>query len=193
MRVRKCVLIPIAIAAVLLPVEVEAQSSDEVEATLGKIEAVAQRRVDAAQADLDLVQRAWLGMHSALRAGGPSVNQAVDASLQPLRIKWPDGRLRYAGEGDRCDVLDAVLAIRFDALRRMERALDVVADAKMRLTIYYAIKMEMSLAALNGKAVSESTIRDAFMRTIDADDELAVFDQSNKLDPPLGTSGCNGP
>jgi hypothetical protein len=163
-------------------------AKERAELELEHIHSVAQREADSAQADLDLVSAAGLAMHRAYRAGGPDVARAIDASLEPLRTKFPDKRLRYTGEQDRCPIFAAFSDIRQDALHRMGRALNVAHDASMRLAIYHSLSADIMLANAKNEPITPKVISDAFMKTINSEEELSVFAPNNELGEMPGIS-----
>jgi hypothetical protein len=163
-------------------------AKERAELELERIQSTAQREAQAAQSDFDLVSNAGLAMHWAYRAGGPNMAAVIDASLKQLRTKFPDKRLRYTNEQDRCRIFDAFSDIRQDALYRAQRALNVVHDAAMRLAIYHLLSADITLANATGEPITTKRISDTFLKTINSEAELAVFASNNAVEGPSDTS-----
>ncbi len=175
----KLAMIALPLIAISVPSHAAGKGKDRVELALERIISGAKRDEAAAKADWELVNQAGLGMHRALRAGGPTADLAVNASLQSLRTKHPDSRLNYSGPKDRCQVFDAFADIRRDSLSRSARALNVIVNGYTRLEIYHSVLAEVAFAMLTGRPVTDTTIRDGFIKTIDAEQELSVFSSTD--------------
>ncbi|MDP9413810.1 MAG: hypothetical protein M3Q08_06900 [Pseudomonadota bacterium] len=175
----------------ILTAAVSATGSDRVETALERQVAIGQAVVDAADADLSLIDQSLLGMHRALGAGGPNVAQAVDAAFEPLRRKHPDPRVTYTGERDRCRVLEATLDLRWAANDRKRKALRFIERALDRHALYSSLRANHTFAAMKNEPMSEADIQDAFMTVINSPENSSLDVSELDLVPTASKDECS--
>lgn len=131
-------------------------------------------QLEGAQRDVDLAEKTFGDFYTAAKLADPTNVAAINLSLNELRSRFPDRRLKYAEVKDYCRVYRAIESAKSSALGRVIEAAENLQDLGDQGMILSEIGLFATSAKISGRTLTVDIASEAFANSVDRRKENAV-------------------